>query len=128
MEGLCDSCRLHHAEVRRAARRAALEEAGVVTRPPAGTEETVAADPPPDERPRRVVWDIRSDQEDQLTVRMRNPKTGKLEEVPPDTVVGYTPELCDCELRDRAWDPNRGRCMTCGRFFKDPRTGAAHPP
>ncbi len=31
-------------------------------------------------------------------------------EVPEDPI-------CDCELRDRQWDPNTGRCRTCGRRF-----------
>lgn len=28
---------------------------------------------------------------------------------------------CDCELRNRAWNPNTGRCKTCGRRYEDPR-------
>jgi len=35
-----------------------------------------------------------------------------------------TPLLgCDCELRDRAWNPNTGLCETCGNRFRDLRTG-----
>lgn len=30
-------------------------------------------------------------------------------------------EWCSCELRDRKWDPMRGRCRTCGLFYDDPR-------
>lgn len=45
-----------------------------------------------------------------------------LEEPPSgEQPVGFTAEPCDCELRSRAWDPNTGRCRTCGRFYDDPR-------
>lgn len=39
----------------------------------------------------------------------------------PDMVKAARPP-CDCELRNRAWDPNTGRCRTCGRAYHDPRT------
>lgn len=42
-------------------------------------------------------------------------------------------EICDCELRDRAWDPNTGRCHTCGRrswfrWFRFPEPPPEPPP
>jgi len=101
--GLCLPCRTYHEELR-----------------PEPSIELAGAESP--------LARARSDDRDKLTILMRNPKTGELEEVPSGTVVGFTEETCDCELRDRAWDPNRGRCMTCGRYFVDPRTGGSHPP
>lgn len=39
--------------------------------------------------------------------------------------IGTTPAsepddstLCECDLRDRAWNPNTGKCETCARDFK----------
>lgn len=32
-------------------------------------------------------------------------------------------ETCDCELRNRAWDPNTLRCRSCGRRSVDARPG-----
>lgn len=30
--------------------------------------------------------------------------------------------VCDCELRQRAWNPNTGRCEWCSRKFEDSRS------
>jgi len=32
-------------------------------------------------------------------------------------------EPCDCDLRDRQWNPNTGKCGTCRRAFRDLREG-----
>lgn len=44
--------------------------------------------------------------------------------------VGVDPEQpddptlwCDCELRNRSWNPCTGKCETCGRRFRDLREG-----
>lgn len=34
---------------------------------------------------------------------------------------------CDCELRQRAWNPNTRRCETCGQLFVDRRTEVSVP-
>jgi hypothetical protein len=31
--------------------------------------------------------------------------------------------ICECDLRYRAWNPNTGRCQTCGTRFVDRRDG-----
>ena len=31
------------------------------------------------------------------------------------------PRMCECDLRHRAWNPNTGRCETCGARFEDRR-------
>ena len=40
--------------------------------------------------------------------------------------------VCECDLRHRAWNPNTGRCETCGMRFEDRREGSPqasnHPP
>ncbi len=30
-------------------------------------------------------------------------------------------KICECDLRHRAWNPNTGRCETCGSKFEDRR-------
>ena len=32
--------------------------------------------------------------------------------------------VCECDLRHRAWNPNTGRCETCGARFEDRREGS----
>lgn len=34
----------------------------------------------------------------------------------------FLKERCACDLRHRAWNPNTGRCETCGRSFEDHRS------
>ena len=29
--------------------------------------------------------------------------------------------ICECDLRHRTWNPNTGRCETCGARFEDKR-------
>jgi len=41
--------------------------------------------------------------------------------------TGPVRAACECELRQRAWDPNTGRCRFCGRWFKDPSAGLRFP-
>jgi hypothetical protein len=30
-------------------------------------------------------------------------------------------QICDCELRNRKWNPNTGVCGFCSRIYVDPR-------
>lgn len=34
---------------------------------------------------------------------------------------------CDCELRNRQWDPNTRRCRTCGLAYVEPFPGSQLP-
>jgi hypothetical protein len=31
------------------------------------------------------------------------------------------PDPCDCDLRDRRWNPNTGRCESCRRAYRERR-------
>jgi hypothetical protein len=35
--------------------------------------------------------------------------------------------ICECELRQRAWNPNTGRYQTCGARYEDPRVDGHRP-
>lgn len=39
------------------------------------------------------------------------------------TAIGHLRTTCECDLRHRAWNPNTGRCETCGSRFVDRRSG-----
>lgn len=58
---------------------------------------------------------------DTLEVQLTEPGGAPVEPPAEKQPVGFTAEPCDCELRNRAWDPTMGRCRTCGRFYDDPR-------
>lgn len=38
-----------------------------------------------------------------------------------------TRATCECDLRQRAWNPNTGRCATCGSSFEDRRDAPPVP-
>lgn len=40
---------------------------------------------------------------------------------PTAVVTAYKSEPCDCDLRDRQWNPNTGRCERCGRNYEKGR-------
>lgn len=35
--------------------------------------------------------------------------------------IGHLTTVCACDLRERAWNPNTGRCETCRSRYEDPR-------
>ena len=37
------------------------------------------------------------------------------------TAIEHLRRVCECDLRHRAWNPNTGRCETCGAKFEDRR-------
>ena len=41
------------------------------------------------------------------------------------TAADYAKTICECDLRNRAWNPNTGRCQTCGSTYEDRRTEAS---
>ena len=40
------------------------------------------------------------------------------------SAIDHTRSFCACDLRHRAWNPNTGRCQTCGVKFAPPRVPA----
>ena len=38
-----------------------------------------------------------------------------------------TQSLCDCDLRNRQWNPNTGKCEFCRRWYKKPKAGLPTP-
>ena len=40
------------------------------------------------------------------------------------TAADYAKTICECDLRNRRWNPNTGCCQTCGSTYEDQRTSA----
>jgi hypothetical protein len=59
---------------------------------------------------------------DTMSMPMLNTEFRRLVELAGERVASVkvtklAPRLCDCELRNRAWDGNTGKCGTCGARF-----------